>query len=103
MGANTITINHLELRNNPDYPKLKAEASIRIPGVARLLIQGIQVIEGAQGLFVSWPSYRETKEIGSARFPLILVEEESVRWSWEIQILNEFREVLAEQSVEDPA
>ena len=68
---------------------VQAELAVKIDDF--YLVQGIQIVTGKQGLFVSWPSWRESKEPGSSRFPIFNVEDEPTRWAFEIQMLEAYR------------
>lgn len=77
---------------------VRAECGIRLtpqglPG--GILIQGIQVVEGSHGPFVSWPSWKDGMEWDAPRFPIVKLEDNQVRTSAAISILESYRnEVL---------
>lgn len=72
-----------------------AEGHIIIEG--RFKVAGIRVVRGARGLFVSWPSFRESVERDSPRFPIIEVLGDRDRWACEVEILNAVVQILPEE------
>ena len=67
-----------------------AEGSIRLDG--KYKVQGVRVIRGTKGLFISWPSFREA-DIPNSRFPIFEIEDERERWAAEAQILARVTEI----------
>lgn len=72
-----------------------AEGHIVIEG--RFKVAGIRVVRGARRLFVSWPSFRESVERDSARFPIFEVLGDRDRWACEVEILNAVVQILPEE------
>lgn len=64
----------------------------------RFKVAGIRVVRGARGLFVSWPSFRESVERDSARFPIFEVLGDRDRWACEVEILNHVVAQLPEEA-----
>lgn len=77
-----------------DCPTI-AEGHIVIEG--RFKVAGIRVVRGARGLFVSWPSFRESVERDSARFPIFEVLGDRDRWACAVEILNAVVQILPEE------
>ena len=71
-----------------------AEGHIVIEG--RWKVAGIRVFRGAKGLFVSWPSFRETADKNSPRFPLFDVVSPKERAMLEAEVLVAVSQLLPE-------
>lgn len=78
-----------------DGPSL-FEGHVVIEG--RFKVAGIRVVRGARGLFISWPSFRESVERDSARFPIFEVLGDRDRWACEVEILNHVVAQLPEEA-----